>query len=362
MHNVLIMGSGKIGSLIACLLAGSGSYNVHLADKVITTNPLQAHSDQFSNLTFATLDAESSSDITAYLKKHGITVLVSSLPYFKNAQMMKLAVDKGLHYFDLTEDTQVASLAKKLGHNCKTVVASQCGLAPGFISIVTHCMAQQFDAIDAIKMRVGALPKNISNALQYSLAWSVEGLINQYGNLCSALINGKHVHVLPLEGLEEIKLDGLTYEAFYTSGGIGTLLDTYKGRVQHMDYKAVRYPGHCAKMRLLMNDLRLNEDRPLLCRILNNALPKTGQDVVLVYVSVVGKKEGNLEEKNYLKKFYPVTISELDWSAIQITAAAGLCATVDITLTNLDKYKGQVRQEDIGLSELLDNRFGKYYA
>ena len=135
-------------------------------------------------------------------------------------------------------------------------------------------------------MRVGALPTNISNALQYSLTWSTDGLINEYGNPCDAIENGKAVRLLPLEGLEEIKIDGLTYEAFNTSGGIGSLADTYHGKVKHFSYKTIRYPGHCEKIKFLMNDLKLNDDRDTLKRIFEHAIPKTFQDVVLVYVSV----------------------------------------------------------------------------
>ena len=99
-------------------------------------------------------------------------------------------------------------------------------LAPGFISIIANDLMRHFPTLDTVKMRVGALPTNISNALQYSLTWSTDGLINEYGNLCQAIENGEKVDLLPLEGLEEIKIDGLTYEAFNTSGGIGSLVQT----------------------------------------------------------------------------------------------------------------------------------------
>ena len=61
------------------------------------------------------------------------------------------------------------------------------------------------------------------------------------------------------------------YEAFNTSGGLGTLADTYAGNVRTMNYKTLRYPGHCEKIHLLMNDLKLNEDRETLKRILERA-------------------------------------------------------------------------------------------
>jgi saccharopine dehydrogenase-like NADP-dependent oxidoreductase len=221
---------------------------------------------------------------------------------------------------------------------------------------------KNFPELDTVKMRVGALPTNISNALQYSLTWSTDGLINEYGNLCHAVENGKTVTLLPLEGLEEIKIDGLTYEAFNTSGGIGSLAQSYDNKVKHLSYKTIRYPGHCAKIKFLMNDLRLNEDRDTLKKILERAIPKTYQDVVLVYVSVTGMQEGQFIEENYVKKFYPKRIGGHLWSAIQLTTASGICSAIDIVLHNPEKYHGFVRQEQFSLDDLRRNQFGEYYA
>jgi saccharopine dehydrogenase-like NADP-dependent oxidoreductase len=128
-----------------------------------------------------------------------------------------------------------------------------------------------------------------------------------------------------------------------------------------MTYKTIRYPGHCEKIRFLMNDLRLNEDRPALKRILENAIPKTYQDVVIVYVSVTGQQEGAFIEENYVNKVYPQIIAGLQWSSIQVTTAAGICAVLDLVLQNADEYHGFVYQEMFELTSFLNNRFGQYY-
>jgi saccharopine dehydrogenase-like NADP-dependent oxidoreductase len=129
-----------------------------------------------------------------------------------------------------------------------------------------------------------------------------------------------------------------------------------------MDYKTIRYPGHCAQMRLLMNDLKLNHDRATLKRILENAVPQTLQDVVIVYVAVTGRQEGELREENYVSKIYPQVIAGRLWSAIQVTTAAGITAVVDLVLSHPGRYRGFVRQEDFRLVDVLDNRFGRHYA
>jgi saccharopine dehydrogenase-like NADP-dependent oxidoreductase len=129
-----------------------------------------------------------------------------------------------------------------------------------------------------------------------------------------------------------------------------------------MDYKTIRYPGHCAQMRLLMNDLKLNHDRATLKRILENAVPQTLQDVVIVYVAVTGRQHGELREENYVSKIYPQMIAGRLWSAIQVTTAAGVTAVADLVLGRPGQFRGFVRQEDFRLTDVLDNRFGRHYA
>lgn len=361
MHHVLVIGAGKIGSLITYLLASSDKYFVHLAD-IQPENPHATKFEQYSNVTYSQLDANNIEAVSDFLTKNKIIAAVSSLPYYSNIPIAKAAAKSNVHYFDLTEDVETTKTVLEVSKQSTASFVPQCGLAPGFISIVANELMRQFPTLDTVKMRVGALPTNISNALQYSLTWSTEGLINEYGNSCQAVEQGKQVELLPLEGLEEIKIDGLTYEAFNTSGGIGSLIDSYRGKVKNLSYKTIRYPGHCAKMRFLMNDLRLNEDRETLKRIFENALPKTYQDVVLVFVSVSGYQDNQYIERNYVKKFYPKILGGHSWSAIQLTTASGICTVLDLVLTNPEKYSGFVRQEQFALNDVLKNTFGEYYA
>jgi saccharopine dehydrogenase-like NADP-dependent oxidoreductase len=213
-----------------------------------------------------------------------------------------------------------------------------------------------------VRLRVGALPQHPHNVLKYSLTWSTEGLINEYGNPCEAIIDGRPIEVRPLEGLEEIEIDGTPYEAFNTSGGLGSLAQSCGERCESMDYKTIRYPGHCAQMRLLMNDLKLNHDRATLKRILENAVPQTLQDVVIVYAAVTGLQQGELREESYVSKVYPQMIAARLWSAIQVTTASSLCAVLDLVLTHPGSYRGLVTQESFRLPEILANRFGTHLA
>jgi len=360
MHQVLVIGAGKIGSLISFLLANSHEYFVYLAD-IHEKNPVENRLSGLKNVKYVQLDANNAHAFAAFMKQHPVEAVISSLPYYCNVPIATAAAKHGLHYFDLTEDVQTTSAVLDIAQHAKTAFVPQCGLAPGFISIIANHLMKNFPRLDTVKMRVGALPINISNALQYSLTWSTDGVINEYGNLCHGVEDGKPVELLPLEGLEEIKIDGLTYEAFNTSGGIGSLAQTYFGRVKHISYKTIRYPGHCEKIKFLMNDLKLNSDRETLKRIFEHALPKTFQDVVLVYVSVNGEQDNQFVEENYVRKFYPKIINGHRWSAIQLTTASGICSVLDIVLSQPDKFTGFVKQEEFTLNDLTHSRFGDYY-
>ncbi len=362
MQDILVLGAGKIGALISGLLAESGDYRVQLADSSagVAANVVNAHRN--SNILAFELDASDSAALTAHVRKHKPGTVVSGLPYYCNVAVAEVARAEGLNYFDLTEDVAVTGAVRKLAAGAKQVFAPQCGLAPGFISIAANELIQHFDTLRSVKLRVGALPQHPNNVLKYSLTWSTDGVINEYGNLCQSIVNGKEVDVLPLEGLEQIEIDGTLYEAFNTSGGLGSLGETYGETVRSMNYKTIRYPGHCEQIRLLMNGLKLNHDRATLKRILENAVPQTLQDVVVIYAAVTGMQDGEFREENYVNKIYPQVVADRLWSAIQITTAAGICAVLDIVLSTPGTYTGFVAQEQFRLADVLGNRFGKYYA
>jgi saccharopine dehydrogenase-like NADP-dependent oxidoreductase len=361
MQDVLVLGAGKIGALISGLLAESGDYRVQLADSAegASRKVVDAHGN--AAISAYTFDASDETALTAHVRKHRPNAVISGLPFFCNPAVARVARAEGLHYFDLTEDVAVTKSVRETAEGASTTFVPQCGLAPGFISIAANELIKHFDTLRSVKLRVGALPQHPNNVLKYSLTWSTDGLINEYGNPCQSIVEGKSTRVLPLEGLEEIEIDGTLYEAFNTSGGLGSLGETYGSRVNTMNYKTIRYPGHCEQMRLLMNGLKLNRDRPTLKRILENSVPQTLQDVVIIYAAVTGMQDGEFREENYVNKVYPEVVGGRLWSAIQITTASGICSVMDIVLSQSPGRTGFIAQEEFSLGDILGNRFGEYY-
>lgn len=344
---IAVLGAGQIGAVIAGMLAEQG-HRVTLAD----ASPAQLA--QAAGRGFATevVDAADLDALRALLAPRDI--VVSACPYFLNKGIARIAVETGTHYFDLTEDVATTAYIKEIGAGAGVALVPQCGLAPGFICVLGADMAARFDTVKTIKMRVGALPLYPTNALRYNVTWSVDGLINEYCNPCEIVFNGLPILVPALDGLESVMIDGVAYEAFNTSGGLGTLTETLAGKVRDMSYKTLRYPGHAEIMKLLLQGLELADDRQTMRRILDRAAPFTRKDVVVIFVTGVGERDGRTEEESMVLRYD----GKPDLGAIQLTTAAGCVAMVELFLAGKLPAKGFVRQEDAGLSDFLATRAG----
>jgi saccharopine dehydrogenase-like NADP-dependent oxidoreductase len=363
---ITLLGAGHIGQTIARLLADSGDYDVTVVDRSAEAlSKLQsaatAGASKLQSASIKTQQADTA-DAGALLQAlRGQDAVINALPYHLATLAATAALEARCHYFDLTEDVAATRAIKTLATNASTAFMPQCGLAPGFIGIVAHHLAQSFDSLHEVKMRVGALPAFPTNALKYNLTWSVDGLINEYCHPCEAIRGGKNIEVLALEGLEHFSLDGTEYEAFNTSGGLGTLCETLAGRVHTLDYKSVRYPGHRDLMKMLLEELQLNQDTETLKNIMRKSIPSTMQDVVLVFVTVSGIRDGGLVQEVFARKIFADRNEKAPLSAIQITTAAGICAAVDLFREGKLPQQGFVRQEEVGLPVFLANRFGSAY-
>ena len=344
---IAVLGAGQIGTIIATMLAEQG-HAVTLADGSAGQIALARNS------AFATsiVDASDLDALRAFLGDRDI--VVSACPYFLNKGIARIAAETATHYFDLTEDVATTAYIKELGATADVALVPQCGLAPGFICVLGADMARRFDTVRTVKMRVGALPLYPTNALRYNVTWSVDGLINEYCNPCEIVLDGQPTLVPALEGVESVMIDGVAYEAFNTSGGLGTLTETLAGKVRDMSYKTLRYPGHAEIMKLLLQGLGLAHDKETMRRILSNAAPFTRKDVVVIFVTGVGEKNGRLEEDSIVLRYDGAP----ELGAIQLTTAAGCVAMVELFLAGKLPRKGFVRQEDATLADFLATKAG----
>ncbi|HEV8291071.1 MAG TPA: saccharopine dehydrogenase C-terminal domain-containing protein [Tepidisphaeraceae bacterium] len=359
MHSVLLVGAGKIGTAIARFLSASGDYEVLVADQ---DQQALNRVGKIADVQLMQLDVGNPAALSRAVS--GRQSVVSAVSFNVNPTIAQATLEAGASYFDLTEDVATTKAIRKIAKQASKgqIFMPQCGLAPGFVSIAANHLAQGFERLEEVRLRVGALPQFPTNEMKYNLTWSTDGLINEYGNPCEAIHEGKMLEVLPLEGLEHFSLDGVDYEAFNTSGGVGTLCETLRGKVRTLNYKTIRYRGHRDLIAFLMNELRLNDRRALLKDILEHSVPMTPQDVVLIFCTVSGTKDGHLTQITDARKIYAGEYMGARWSAIQMTTACSLCAVLDMHAGGRLPEKGFVRQEQVELEEFLENRFGKVYA
>ncbi len=347
--NTLILGLGKVGSLVATLLQESGFS--------VTGIDATAHDLPFP--TIAT-DVTNPKELEKHLKE--ADAVISCLPYHLNLPIAECAHAHNVHYFDLTEDVPTTNAIRKLASSAKSVMAPQCGLAPGFIGIVGADLAQQFARLRSINLRVGALPQHPTGLLGYAFNWSPEGVVNEYLNDCEVIDDG-HIKMVPaMQALETIFISGIKLEAFTTSGGLGTMCETYKDTVETLNYKTMRYPGHCKLMRLFFHELRMREDREAAGRILVNAKPPVNDDVVYVHAAVEGWDEDDtLTRKEFVRAYYPQEIAGQQWRAISWTTAASITAVVEMVSAGTLPQHGFIKQEEIALDHFLETKNGHLY-
>jgi saccharopine dehydrogenase-like NADP-dependent oxidoreductase len=352
---VALVGAGLIGQSIAHLLRETGDFDVVAFDRDARALALL----EAQGTPTRVVDCADAIALRNALR--GFDVLVNAMPYYLAVHVATAAKAAAVHYFDLTEDVRATHAIRAIADSSSHAFMPQCGLAPGFIGIVAHDLAQRFEELREVKMRVGALPEFPTNALKYNLTWSIDGLINEYCQPCEAIRESRMQWVQPLEGLEHFSLDGTEYEAFNTSGGLGTLCETLAGKVEVLDYKSVRYPGHRDLMKFLLDDLRMSSDRDGLKAMLQRAVPMTTQDVVLVFVTATGMRDGRLVQDVFTRKIFAKEVCGVPMSAIQITTAGAICAEIDLFREGVLPQSGFIRQEQVPLGAFMDNRFGRLY-
>ncbi|MHC5042406.1 MAG: saccharopine dehydrogenase C-terminal domain-containing protein [Planctomycetota bacterium] len=356
-NKVLVVGAGRVGRTIVHMLCAEG-YEVRLAD----VRP-EAAAAVAGEVKAAEAYGAATADKADFKRAmEGTTAVVSAAPFTVNEVIAQAAAEAGVSYLDITEDVKVTRFVKELAENAATAFVPQCGVAPGFITLAGVHIIDQFDEVDALTLRVGALPDQPNNRLKYNLTWSTEGLVNEYLHPCEALRNRKLVNIPPLEAKEDLVIDGVHYEAFTTSGGVGTLCHTYEGRIRRLDYKTIRYPGHLELIRFLLDDLRFRQHPDELVAILKRSIPATNDDFVLVSVRGLGTRNGRFEEKTFWRKVEGRRIGPHFFTGIELSTAAGVCGVLHLLLGGSLPTKGFVKMEDVSYYDFMSTPFGRYYG
>jgi saccharopine dehydrogenase (NAD+, L-lysine-forming) len=349
--NVVVLGLGKVGLLAATFLHQAG-FQVTGIDQRLPSHP--------TSFPVRTTDLTDVSALRAELA--GAEAVLSCLPYHLNRAIAEAAHALGIHYFDLTEDVSTTQAIVELSETSAGLMAPQCGLAPGFVAIVAASQVESFDTCRSIRMRVGALPQHPTGLLGYAFNWSPEGVVNEYLNDCEVLEEGERKWVSAMEWRETLYVDGTQLEAFTTSGGLGTMCDTFHGRVANIDYKTIRYPGHMDLMNFFFHELLMRERRTLAGEILTNAKPPVTDDVVFVHVSSEGYIDGHLRRLEFVRSYLPKSVAGARNTAIAWTTAGSVAAVIEMVRDGSLPRRGLLKQEEIPFAAFLATPTGRLFA
>jgi len=303
---IVIFGSGMMGRAIAYDLCNFSNFDtITMADK--NQGMLQSAKKTLDNkkILFQHIDLEKTKDVPKFLK--GFDIAISAVPYKFNYFLAKTAIETKTHFLDLGGNNNIVEKERNLFEKAKknnVTIIPDCGLAPGLTSVITKEIVDQMSSIDYVKIRVGGLPIDPQPPFNYQTVFSPYGLINEYVEDAIILDHGNIIKKKSMTELEIINFPEPfgKLEAFLTSGGCSTLPYTYRNKIKYLDYKTIRYPGHCEQFKTLLS-LGLAEEksikikgktvilRDLFADVLLNNLPKNKKDVVLIKVFSKGKNE-----------------------------------------------------------------------
>lgn len=302
----LVLGAGQMGyAVVYDLIRSPRVEKIALAD--VNQEHLEWAVERLADdrVVPCQLDTTKLDEVTNLMSD--FDVVISCVTYNQNYELAKCALQAGVNFVDLGGNEEIVAkeyLLDELARERGVVIIPDTGLAPGLVSILAAAGAEAMEEIYEIRLRVGGLPIQPRPPLNYSRSFSVDGLINEYVEDATVIRDGKLMRVQSLTDLESIHFPAPFHllEAFTTSGGISTLPKTFADRVQYLDYKTIRYKGHCDQIRLL-RDLGLFDSEPLevnasaikprelMRKLLQEKLPKNESDVVLLRVTVTGVKQ-----------------------------------------------------------------------
>jgi len=351
LDRIAVLGLGKVGALAALLLRQEGfdvtGVDVHPPHEAL-------------GLPFHAIDLTTDAGIAAALD--GVDGVLSALPYRLNAAVAAAAHAFGIHYFDLTEDVPTTRAIFELSKTSRGLMAPQCGLAPGLVGIVGAAQVAAFETCRSLRLRVGALPQNPTGLMGYAFNWSPEGVVNEYLNDCEVIEDGVRKMVSSMEWIETIYVEGVALEAFTTSGGLGTICDTFHGRVANIDYKSMRYPGHMQLMNFFFHELLMRERRELAGDILTNAKPPVNNDVVYMHIASEGTIGGRLQRREFVRAYRPIELAGAMRTAIAWTTSASAVAVIEMVRDGALPQLGFLKQEEIPLEQFAATATGRLFG
>ncbi len=356
---ILVLGAGRMGhGAVFDLIYNSPDVEaVTVADYDFTKAERVAANINHPKLQTKQIDVSNYSDVVALMRGHDAAI--SCVNYWYNLELSKAAIETGTNFCDLGGNNYVVDAQLALEAEAKKAnvnIIPDCGLAPGMVSVLAMHGANRFEILEEIHIRVGGLPQNPKPPLDYQLVFSVEGLINEYVETARVIRGGEIAEVKSMTELESLNFESFpALEAFQTSGGTSTLPDTFLGKITELDYKTIRYAGHCEKFKAMIDlglcssdeiiaDFVKVKPRKVLGELLQRNLPADEPDYVLIRLEFVGTKDKTRKRLRYdiVDKFDAAT----NLSAMMRTTAFPASIIAQMSAKGDVKMRGATPQEN----------------
>ena len=311
---ILVLGAGRMGHGAVFDLARNSPEveKITIADADFVKAEQVAESVGSEKISAVELDVSDYEKTISVMNGHDAAI--SCVNYWYNEKLSRAAIETGTNLCDLGGNNYIVDAQLALDEEAKQAginIIPDCGLAPGMVSILAMHGANQFEKIEEIHIRVGGLPQNPQPPLDYQLVFSVEGLINEYIETARVIRGGEIIEVESMTELENLEFDDFpALEAFQTSGGTSTLPETFLGKIKELDYKTIRYAGHCEKFKtmidlglcsseeILADDARVSP-RKVFGELLQKNLPADEPDYVLIRLEFVGEQNNRTKRLRY---------------------------------------------------------------